>query len=654
MIRRRSILFQVLAPSLSLVVASFLVLAGVTAWSRTQGALDSFRQKIALSANLSRENVTSAVWMLDDTALKAALKPIVEDSDVQAVVIVDAQHRSILALGDQALCARARQAAWRRPSLNVTRTDHAGRYWRSIVPLRHFEAGKAQALGTMVVIYAPNTVAATVWSGVLWVMAVGLIATALIVALLIILMRRIADPLESLASAMSGLSSGVLNTPVGALDRRDEIGAMARSVQVFKENAVRLAEAEKEGERLLEARVAAEAANNAKGEFLAHMSHELRTPLNGVLTMAQLMAKDELSPAQRAKLDVVLLSGQDLLHVINDVLDFSKIEAGMLEMDSVVFSPRQVLEGILQSFEPVAQRKGLFLRLDMSDLGERRRGDPARLRQIVGNYVANALKFTLEGGVNIEARSYDVDGQEGLAICVRDTGIGIEQDNMTRLFQRFSQVDASTTRKFGGTGLGLAICRELACQMGGSAWAQSAPGKGSSFYVTLPLPQAQEEASEEEPLLISPASAGLRILAAEDNLTNQAVLKAIMGAVGMDLTLASSGVEAVELWRKGRFDLILMDVHMPDMNGLEATRRIRAAEAKAGRSPIPIIALTANAYSHQVSEYVQAGMDDHVAKPIDIQALVRTMQRLLPQEPSDQNVSTPKSPFPVKPRRSNR
>ena len=629
MSRGRSILFQVLAPSLSLVVISFLVLAGVTASSRTQGALDTFRQKIALSASLSRENVTSAVWTLDDSALKAALEPIVEDPDVQAIVIVDPERRPILLSGNPAFHAQAVDAAPSGPDQGVTRADRSGRYWRSIVPLRHLEAGKTQALGTMVIVYAPDTVAATVWSGVLWVMVVGLVATGLIVALLVILMRRIAKPLEGLAGAMSALSAGALDTRVGDLDRHDEIGAMARSVQVFKDNAIKLREAECEGARLSEARAAAEAANRAKGEFLAHMSHELRTPLNGVLTMAQLMAKDDLSPAQRAKLDVVLLSGQDLLHVINDVLDFSKIEAGMLELETLVFDPGEVLMGVLTSFKAVARRKGVHLKLHMSDLSGPRCGDPARLRQIVGNYVANALKFTLEGGVDIDVEAYTEGDVEGLKIAVRDTGIGIEQDSMARLFQRFSQVDASTTRKFGGTGLGLAICRELACQMGGAAWADSAPGKGSTFYVTLPLPRAQDAADEVEAGATAGLGEGLRILAAEDNPTNQAVLKAIMGALGVDLTLASTGVEALELWRRETFDLILMDIHMPDMNGLEATRQIRAAEARSGCSPIPIIALTANAFAHQVSEYVEAGMDDHVSKPIDIQALSRSIERLL-------------------------
>ncbi len=629
MSRGRSILFQVLAPSLSLVVISFLVLAGVTASSRTQGALDTFRQKIALSASLSRENVTSAVWTLDDSALKAALEPIVEDPDVQAIVIVDPERRPILLSGNPAFHAQAVDAAPSGPDQGVTRADRSGRYWRSIVPLRHLEAGKTQALGTMVIVYAPDTVAATVWSGVLWVMVVGLVATGLIVALLVILMRRIAKPLEGLAGAMSALSAGALDTRVGDLDRHDEIGAMARSVQVFKDNAIKLREAECEGARLSEARAAAEAANRAKGEFLAHMSHELRTPLNGVLTMAQLMAKDDLSPAQRAKLDVVLLSGQDLLHVINDVLDFSKIEAGMLELETLVFDPGEVLMGVLTSFKAVARRKGVHLKLHMSDLSGPRCGDPARLRQIVGNYVANALKFTLEGGVDIDVEAYTEGDVEGLKIAVRDTGIGIEQDSMARLFQRFSQVDASTTRKFGGTGLGLAICRELACQMGGAAWADSAPGKGSTFYVTLPLPRAQEDDADVEACATAGLDEGLRILAAEDNPTNQAVLKAIMGALGVDLTLASTGVEALELWRRETFDLILMDIHMPDMNGLEATRQIRAAEARSGCSPIPIIALTANAFAHQVSEYVEAGMDDHVSKPIDIQALSRSIERLL-------------------------
>jgi signal transduction histidine kinase/CheY-like chemotaxis protein len=628
MSRGRSILFQVLAPSLSLVVISFLVLAGVTALSRTQGALDTFRQKIALSASLSRENVTSAVWMLDDSALKAALMPVVEDPDVQAIAIVDTERGVILFSGDPALRAQATDAA-NGPDQGASRTDRSGRYWRSIVPLRHVEAGQTQALGTMIIVYAPDTVAATVWSGVLWVMVVGLIATGLIVALLVILMRRIAKPLEGLAGAMSALSAGALETPVGDLHRHDEIGAMARSVQVFKDNAVKLREAEREGARLTEARAAAEAANRAKGEFLAHMSHELRTPLNGVLSMAQLMAKDDLSAAQRAKLDVVLLSGQDLLHVINDVLDFSKIEAGMLELEAVVFDPRDVLAGVLTSFEAVAQRKGVHLKLHMPDVGGLRRGDPARLRQIVGNYVANALKFTLQGGVDIEVEAYARDGVEGLKVAVRDSGIGIEQDSMGRLFQRFSQVDASTTRKFGGSGLGLAICRELACRMGGAAWADSAPGKGSTFYVTLPLPRAQDDAADAEATATVGLDEGLRILAAEDNPTNQAVLKAIMGAWGADLTLASTGVEALELWRREPFDLILMDIHMPDMNGLEATREIRAAEARSGASAIPIIALTANAFDHQVSEYVEAGMDDHVSKPIDIHALSRSIERLM-------------------------
>jgi signal transduction histidine kinase/ActR/RegA family two-component response regulator len=481
----------------------------------------------------------------------------------------------------------------------------------------------------MVIVYAPDSVAATVWSGVLWVMVVGLVATGLIVALLVSLMRRIARPLDGLADAMSALSTGALDTRVGDLDRRDEIGAMARSVQVFKDNALKLRDAECEGARLAEARAAAEAANRAKGEFLAHMSHELRTPLNGVLTMAQLMAKGDLSPAQRAKLDVVLMSGEDLLHVINDVLDFSKIEAGMLELETVVFDPREVLTGVLASFKAVARRKSVHLKLHMADVAGLRRGDPARLRQIVGNYVANALKFTLEGGVDIDVEAYSDDGVEGLKIAVRDTGIGIEPDGMGRLFQRFSQVDASTTRKFGGTGLGLAICRELACRMGGAAWADSTPGKGSTFYVTLPLPHAQEAAGDAKTSANAGLGEGLRILAAEDNPTNQAVLTAIMGALDVDLTVAGTGVEALELWRKGSFDLILMDVHMPEMNGLEATRQIRAAEARSGRRPIPIIALSANAFAHQVTECVEAGMDDHVSKPIDIQALTRSIERLL-------------------------
>jgi len=485
------------------------------------------------------------------------------------------------------------------------------------------------------VVYDTHAVVAAAWSAVLWVAGISLVVIGFVVALLFALTRRIARPLDELSLAMAALSAGDLETTVDNLDRKDEIGAMARAVQVFKDNALKLRASESEGARLLEARLRAEAANRAKSEFLANMSHELRTPLNGVLTMAQLMARGELNADQRGKLDIILKSGKSLLHVINDILDFSKIEAGKLELEEIDFDPRAVLEDVKSSFDAVADQKGLDLRLEFAPNAEGlRRGDPVRLRQIVNNFVGNALKFTTRGAVVVSISGVGEAGRDGLTIAVRDTGLGIAPEGMALLFQKFSQVDTSTTRQFGGTGLGLAICRELAILMGGRVWAESRPGTGSTFYAMVALPAVAETPSASaEPasnrLEESEGARSLRVLAAEDNATNRAVLVAIMDAFDMQLVLAKDGREAVEAWRQSAFDLILMDISMPIMDGMEATRMIRAAERESGAPRTPIIALTANAFRHQIDEYAAVGMDGHLAKPIDIPALQLVIQQVM-------------------------
>ena len=386
--------------------------------------------------------------------------------------------------------------------------------------------------------------------------------------------------------------------------------------------------------QLKSARIAAEAASHAKGEFLANMSHEIRTPLNGVLTMTQVMEHGVLDPEQRHLLSVVRQSGHDLLHLLNDILDFSKIEAGKLELEEAEFDPEAVLESTLAGFAALAEKKDLQLWLNIApDARGLRRGDPARLRQIVANFVSNALKFTELGGVSIDIVGLGKDGREGLQLAVKDTGLGIAADKMALLFQKFSQVDASTTRRFGGTGLGLAICQELAGLMGGKVWAESTEGQGSTFYATLKLPYLRDVVLEPEnasrPEDVCEPQRALRLLAAEDNPTNQLVLSTVMQVFGFDLTLVDDGAQAVAAWRAQDFDVILMDVQMPVMDGVQATRAIRAEEAAAGRRRTPIIALSANAFHHQVAEYLSAGMDTHVAKPIDLSALEAALEDVL-------------------------
>ena len=384
---------------------------------------------------------------------------------------------------------------------------------------------------------------------------------------------------------------------------------------------------------LLSAKRAAEASNLAKGEFLANMSHEIRTPLNGVLAMAQMMALGDLQPDQRTKLAVIQQSGQDLLLIINDILDFSKIEAGKLELESVHFDPWDVISSVLVPLAVDAERKNLKLELNITaDARRLRQGDPARFRQIVNNFVANAVKFTETGSVDVSLQGAGKDGCAGLTIAVRDTGVGIAPEKLPLLFQKFTQLDSSTTRQFGGTGLGLAVCRELAILMGGHVWAESELGKGSTFYATLKLPyasgdnpQAEKVKVDEDRHTVLPG----RILAAEDNATNQRVLLTIMASLGLEVTLVCNGREAVEAWSAGGFDLILMDVQMPEMDGVEATRTIRKAEAERNIQRTPIIALSANAFKHQIEDYIAAGMDGHVAKPIDVSALHRELGRAI-------------------------
>ncbi|QUD88340.1 hybrid sensor histidine kinase/response regulator [Phenylobacterium montanum] len=361
-------------------------------------------------------------------------------------------------------------------------------------------------------------------------------------------------------------------------------------------------------------------ASDAKSAFLAMISHEIRTPLNGVLGMAQAMERDPLSEAQRERIGVIRQSGSALLEILNNVLDLSKIEAGMMSLEEVDFDLAAIAQSAKAAFGAVAAGKGVALEAEVTGAARGLwRGDPVRVRQVIYNLVANGLKFTDAGAVKLTIDS----GADGVRITVRDTGIGIAPEQAEHLFDKFVQADSSTTRRFGGTGLGLAICRELCEAMDGRIRVESQLGSGSAFIVDLPLQRAgatayavPDEAADE-----APGAEGLRVLAAEDNPVNQLVLKTLLGQVGIAPTLVGDGLAAVEAFRPGAWDLILMDVQMPVMDGVEAARRIRTLEAEAGCAPTPIIALTANAMAHQTRLYLDAGMDGHLAKPIDIERL---------------------------------
>ncbi|HEX8470759.1 MAG TPA: ATP-binding protein [Brevundimonas sp.] len=376
-------------------------------------------------------------------------------------------------------------------------------------------------------------------------------------------------------------------------------------------------------------------ANKAKSEFLAVMSHEIRTPLNGVLGMAQAMAADTLSGRQRERLEVVAQSGQALLAIVNDVLDLAKVEAGKVELENRPFDLETTIRQAEAGFEAIALSKGVRFTstIDESAVG-RYVGDALRLRQVLANLISNAVKFTDEGCITVAAtRKADL-----LVLTVEDTGPGCTPEQMGRLFRKFEQADASTTRRFGGTGLGLSICSELTSLMGGTIEAQSVEPSGLRFVTRLPLEWlgGKDEAVAD----IATVEAGeedrqLRVLAAEDHPVNRQVLTVLLAqSAGIVPMIVEDGAQAVQAWRDGPieggdWDLILMDVQMPVMDGPTAAAAIRAEEAATGRAATPIIALTANVMTHQIEEYRRMGMDAVVGKPIQMEELLRAMARVL-------------------------
>ena len=445
------------------------------------------------------------------------------------------------------------------------------------------------------------------------------------------LAHRVIAPVQRLSAAMHEVAGSGSFTPV----ETDAQDAMFRSLtESFNHLLAKLDEREKALrvtlEELVIARDAANAANVLKSQFLANMSHEIRTPLNGVLAMAEVMSMGELAQVQRERLDVIRQSGGLLLAVLNDVLDLSKIEAGKLTLLVEDFDLGSAIGPARSSFGVLASQKGLSFELNVTDAASGGwRGDADRLRQIVGNLLANAVKFTHSGGVSA---IFDVNATTGgLLLVVRDSGVGIAREKQAGLFEKFVQADNSATRRFGGTGLGLAICRELTQMMGGTISVESREGQGSTFYVDLPLErgEARIPAAVEATQIDEEQEGALRLLAAEDNPTNQQVLAAVMGSLGIDVEIVSDGRQAFEAWRDGAYDLILMDIQMPVMDGIDSARAIRAAELESGRPRTPIVALTANALSHQVEEYLAAGMDGHVAKPIEIAKLYDAISRAL-------------------------
>jgi PAS domain S-box-containing protein len=434
---------------------------------------------------------------------------------------------------------------------------------------------------------------------------------------------------------VGGLGTDITERKIAELEREKAMERLLEAQRMIERQTAHLIELKEESDR---ARTAAEAASRAKSEFLATMSHEIRTPMNGVLGMAHLLLDTELNEVQRDFVDTIRQSGDSLLTVINDILDFTKVEAGEIDLEIVDFRPAETMELIVSLLAPQAAGKGIGLVTDMAaDVPPFVRGDPGRLQQILVNLVSNAIKFTDRGAVTIRVTVDMADNREiRLRYTVSDTGPGISSEAQKRIFGRFTQADSSLARQYGGTGLGLAIAKQLCGLMGGEIGVQSELGEGSTFWFTVCLGTSERTARDIVATSPSPPiDSGeqrrrtLRILLAEDNPVNQRVAVAILSRAGHRVDAVANGIEALDAVKALHYDLVLMDVQMPEMDGVSATKAIRALGDD--RNRIPIIALTANAMAGDREEYIAAGMNDYLPKPFSPPDLLAIVDRCTPE-----------------------
>jgi signal transduction histidine kinase/DNA-binding response OmpR family regulator len=490
--------------------------------------------------------------------------------------------------------------------------------------------------GELTLTLSPDALAERAWHRLLHHLAILLLAIAVDFVGIWLVLRQGLRPLQQLEQATEAIAAGRFYTqlaPVGSPELRRltaRFNRMAAQIQAD------IAEREQHASALLAAKQEAEAANRAKSEFLANMSHEIRTPMNAILGMLQLALDAQGAAERRDLIGKGHRAAQTLLGIINDILDFSKIEAGKLDLEHIAFALKPLAADLADLFAPAAAEHGLAFRIDLDPgLPAALWGDPLRLRQVLQNLIGNAIKFTRAGGVvvTVAPAAHSASGGPDwvrLRCAVADTGIGIAPEQQVRLFESFSQADSSTTRRYGGTGLGLAISRRLVSLMGGEIGVDSAPGAGSSFWFELPCEIAPAAALPTETTGQAQAHAadlaGSRVLLVEDNALNQEVAMHFLRAAGIRARLAADGAAALAALAEEDFDAVLMDCQMPVMDGYEATRRIRA---EARHADLPIIAMTANALIGDRERSLEAGMSDHLTKPLDATRFYATLARWL-------------------------
>jgi len=649
-LRRTSFSRQLMIIVSAVILALALFSSLLMSWEASRRMRDYLvEQGLQITDNLAQQSILALLYHTADNA-REGVATTLAFPDVLQVEIADADHHMLLA---QTKTGAATPTDLERPSIvaptRVMLEQETDDAWRFIAPVYGSQAEPSpfelaerppQLLGYVHVVLGKTTLkqlAASLLFG-------NLVITFAFAIALLGVMRLLAQHLIRPLNALSGLmhraeagESGLRVTPEGPSDLIDMATAFNKMMSVLEERETELQRSRDQALHMAQ----------MKAEFAATVSHEVRTPLNGVVGMLDMLKEMPLTTPQRECVEVAWNSSHALIGLINGILDFSKMEAGKLELEVVDFDVRELLEEVIALLTQQAQQKGVALSYALAaNVPHRIRSDPLRWRQVLINLMGNAIKFTEHGAVTVHLSCRE-NSDEHLSLCVevRDTGIGMDEEAARHVFESFAQADRSTTRKYGGTGLGLTICKQLVELLGGKISVTSQPGQGSTFRFTLPCLPSEVQSfapAEQTPLTTAPAlqashaqpsdspavATAYRVLVVEDNRTNQVVAAGMLKMNGCHCECVSSGREALDAVRHSRFDLIFMDCNMPEMDGYEATARLRHFEASQGWHT-PIIAMTANVQSEDVEKCLAAGMDDHLPKPITLIELRRKLGRWL-------------------------